>query len=143
MLLFNKILLILHFIGLAMGLSVTFANIVMAGIIDKAAPAEKSILGRFPLAMSRVGYIGLTLLWITGLTMVFTRWNGFQYLPSPAFHIKFTAVVLLTVAVIFIRVLELRIRRGDTAAIARIQVAGKVAALFALIAVIFAVWTFN
>jgi hypothetical protein len=142
MLLLNKILLIVHFIGLAMGLSVTFANIVMAGLIHKAAPAEKPILGRFPLEMSRVGYIGLTLLWVTGITMVFTRWNGFQYLP-PAFHIKFTAVVLLTIAVICIRVLELRIRKGNIAAVARIQTFGKMAALFALIAIIFAVWSFN
>jgi len=66
----NTILLILHFLGLAMGLSVSFSMMVMGGLIKKAAPSEKAVLGRFPPMMSRVGHIGLALLWISGLGMV-------------------------------------------------------------------------
>ena len=142
MLLFNKILLMLHFIGLAMGLSVAFANTTMAVLISRAAPPEKPILGRFPLAMTRVGMIGLSLLWATGLTMVFTRWRGFSTLP-PTFHVKLAAVVLLTITVGYIQHLEKRVRKGDSAAMARIETFGKVAFAFALIAIIFAVLTFN
>lgn len=142
MILFNKILLMLHFVGLAMGLSVAFANMTMAVLISRAAAPEKLILGRFPLAMTRVGMIGLALLWATGLTMVFTRWHGFSTLPS-TFHIKLTAVVLLTITVGYIQHLEKRVRRGDSAAVARIETVGKVAFALALIAIIFAVLTFN
>ena len=50
----NQILLILHFLGLTMGFSVTFAGMVMSGLIAKAAPPEKAALGRFPPLMMRV-----------------------------------------------------------------------------------------
>lgn len=142
MFLFNKILLMLHFIGLTMGFAVPFANIVMMSLINKATPPEKAILGRFPLAMSMVGKIGLVILWATGLTMVFTRWHGFSTLPT-TFHIKLTAVVLLTATIGYISHLEKRIKKGDAAALVRVQAVGKAAMGFALVAVIFAVLTFN
>lgn len=139
---FNETLLILHFLGLAMGLSVSIGNIVMLSLINKAAPPEKAILGRFPPAISRVGRVGLAILWLTGLTMVYTKWNGIGSLPW-TFHVKLTAVVLLTVLVAYITSLERRIHRGDTAAAAQIQVLGKFTTLPALVAVIFAVLTFD
>ena len=140
--LLNQILLILHFVGLAMGFSVTFANLVMTGIIDKAAPPEKAVLGRFPLTMSRVAEIGIALLWATGATMVYTKWGGFGALPWQ-FHVKLTAVVLLTLTVGYIHRLQKLARQGDTSAPARLQTFGKIATLCALTAVIFAVLTFE
>lgn len=142
MLVFNKILLMFHFLGLAMGLAVPFANIVMMSLIAKAAAPEKPILGRFPLAMGTVGKIGLGILWATGITMVFTRWAGFAAMPL-TFNIKLAAVVLLTITIGYIHFLEPRVRKGDAVAMARIVMAGKVAMALALIAVIFAVLTFN
>lgn len=142
MLLLNKILLMLHFLGLTMGLAVPFANIALAGLMAKAAPNEKMVLGRFPFSMSKIGKIGLTLLWATGITMVFTRWRGFANLPS-MFNFKMGAVVLLTLTVGYISMLEVKAKKGDTAAIARIQTVGKLAFLFGVLALIFAVLTFN
>jgi uncharacterized membrane protein len=132
----------LHFIGLAMGMSVPFANIAMAAVMDKAAPPEKAVLGRFPLTMSKVGKIGLSLLWVTGITMVFTRWHSFALLPS-LFMFKLTAVVLLTIVVGYISMLEMRVKKGDMTALPRIQQAGKAAFTLVLLAVVFAVLTFN
>lgn len=142
MLILNKILLMLHFLGLAMGLAVPFANIALAGLMAKAAPPEKMILGRFPFAMSKVGKIGLTLLWVTGVAMVFTRWKGFGNLPS-MFHWKLTAVILLTITIGIISMLEVKAKKGDAAVIARIQVVGKIAMALGILAVVFAVLTFN
>jgi hypothetical protein len=137
-----RVLLILHFVGLAMGLSVSFANLVMRGIINRAAPPERAILGRFPPAMSRVGHAGLTLLWVTGALLVFTKYGGFSRLP-PQFFIKLSAVVLLTVTVLYIAGQERRFKNGDLTAIPRIERAGKLAGLLALIAIVFAVLTFG
>jgi hypothetical protein len=142
LLLFNKILLMFHFVGLAMGLAVPFANIAMAAVMSKAAPPERAILGRFPLAVSKVGKIGLTLLWVTGVTMVFTRWAGFSAMLW-TFYVKLTAVVLLTIVVGYASMLEMRVKKGDQAAVLRIQKAGKVAFALALVAIVFAVLTFN
>lgn len=133
---------VLHFLGLAMGLSSGFANMVMAGLIRKAAPAEQAVLARFPPAMSRVGVTGLALLWISGLLIVWTRYGSFAILPRP-FIVKIAAVVLLTLAVIYIQILLPRAQRGDQAAMARIQLLGRMTAPLAIIAIIFAVITFG
>ena len=139
---FNTTLLILHFLGLTMGMSVTFGNMVMQPLIAKAAPAEKAVLGRFPPALSRVGHIGLALLWVTGATMAYTKWNGIVSLPW-TFHVKLTAVVLLTIVVGYLGVLERRIRQGDTAALGRLQRVAPLASLLAVVAIVFAVLTFD
>ena len=139
---YTEVLLILHFLGLAMGLSVSFANMVMGGVIGRAAPAERAILGRFPSAMSVVGKIGLATLWITGMLLFKQRGTSFGAMPWQ-FHAKLTAVVLLTVLVIYIHTLEGRSKRGDVAAGARIPTVGKGTLLLAVTAVIFAVLTFR
>jgi hypothetical protein len=142
MLVLNQALLILHFLGLALGLSVPLANMVMGGLIAKAAPPDKAVLGRFPPLMGRVGKVGLALLWVTGLSMVNTKYAGFASLPW-RFYAKLTAVILLTLTVGYVDVQERATRKGDVTALGRIERAGKLAAVFALIAVIFAVITFN
>ena len=138
----DQTLMVVHFLGLAMGLSTGFANMVMAGLIDKAAAPEKAILGRFPPAMSRIGAIGLTLLWISGISIVMTRYGTFSILPRP-FIVKLAAVVLLTLAVIYINILMPKAQRGDAAAMARIRTLGMLTGPLAIIAIIFAVITFG
>ena len=142
MIVLNQVLLILHFVGLTLGFTVSIANMVMLGLINTAAPAEKPVLGRFPPAVSRVGRIGLSILWVTGAIMVYTRWNGFASLPWQ-FHVKLTAVIILTIAVVIIYRLEQRIARGDAAAMGTLQNVAKVASLSALTALIFAVLAFD
>lgn len=138
----DQTLMVVHFLGLAMGLSTGFANMVMAGLIAKAAPNDKAVLSRFPPAMSRIGVVGLALLWGSGLAIVFTRYGTFSILPR-SFIVKLSAVVLLTLAVTYIHVLMPRAQRGDAAAQARIQLLGKLTAPLAIIAIIFAVITFG
>lgn len=139
---YTELLLVLHFLGLAMGLSVSFSNMVMAGLIGRAEPPDRAILGRFPPAMSRVGKFGIALLWITGLLMFMQRGTPFSSMPWQ-FHAKIAAVVLLTLLVLYITMLEGRARKGDMAAAARIANVGKVTFLLAVTAVIFAVLTFK
>ena len=139
---FSYTLLILHFFGLALGLSVSIANVVMLGVIAKAAPNERPALARFLPAMSRVGRAGLALLWATGFAMLYTRWNGFNGLPW-TFHVKLTAVVVLTLAVTYLASLEKRIARGDASVGPQMRTFGGLATLSAVTAVIFAVLTFD
>jgi len=139
---FNHVVLILHFLGLALGFSVSFANLVMGRLISAAPPQEKAVLSQFPPNMSRVGSIALSLLWVTGLIPVFTKWGGFATL-TWQFYVKLAAVLLLTATVLRIHRLERLLQRGDSAAGARIQSAGKVAMSLAVVALVFAVLTFG
>lgn len=138
----DNLLVVVHFVGLGMGLSVGFANMVMAGIIAKAAPAEKGVLGRFAPAMSKIGVTGLVLLWGSGIAIVMTRYGRFDILPR-TFVYKLIAVVLLTLTVAYIEVLLARVKKGDTSALATIQVLGRFTGIFSLVAIIFAVITFS
>lgn len=138
----NQVLLFLHFLGMALGFSVSFGNIVVSGLIAKAAPPERVALGRFPPAAGRLGRAGLALLWVTGVVLVYTRWNGFATLPWQ-FHVKLTAVVLLTLTTEYIHWLERLARKGDPSALARIEPFGKAATVLALTALLFAVLTFD
>jgi len=138
----NDALLVLHFIGLALGLSASFANMAMGRLIATAPPNEKAVLGRFPPVMGRLGGAGLLLLWATGLTLLFRKWGGFALLAG-WFHAKLTMVVLLTLVVGFIHMQEARARRGDATAMARIVPAARLGFLLAILAVVFAVMTFH
>jgi hypothetical protein len=138
----DHFLVIVHFVGLAMGLGSGFAQMVMAGLMAKAAPPEKAVLGRFPPAMGKIGVIGLSLLWLTGLSIVWTRYGTFSILPR-TFIYKLVAVVLLTLIVLTIQVLQRRAQKGDMAAMARMQMLGRMTGPLALIAIIFAVITFG
>lgn len=138
-----KTLLAFHFLGLALGLSVPFANIVLGSIAANATPEEKKAYAKFPPRMARVGDVGLALLWISGLSMVFVKFGGFGSLPW-TFHVKLTAVVVLTLGVGYI---HSQMRKAftdfDHAALAKIQKMGKVTLLAALVALVFAVVTFG
>jgi hypothetical protein len=138
----DHFLVILHFVGLALGFTSGFGNMAVAGLIAKAAPQEKAILGRVPPALGRLGVIGLALLWGSGLAIIQTRYGTFAILPRP-FIVKLSAVVLLTILVVYMQVLQARAQRGDAAALARIQVLGRLTGPLALIAVIFAVIKFG
>jgi len=138
----NQLLLVLHFFGLTMGFAVSISGMVMMSLINKAAPPEKAVLARFPPVMSRVGDVGLVLLWVTGITLVFTKWGGFGVLPWQ-FHVKLTAVALLTLVVGYIHMLQGRARRGNAGAAAQIPTVAKIALLLAVTAVVFAVLTFD
>src|SRR5687767_5221851 len=94
----DHFLVVVHFLGLAMGLGSGFAQMIMAGLMAKASVQDKAVLARFPPAMGRVGVIGLVLLWVSGLSIIQTRYGSFSILPR-TFIYKLTAVVLLTLAV--------------------------------------------
>jgi hypothetical protein len=139
---FNEFLRVLHFIGLALGFAVPAANMVMGGLIAKAAPPEKGVLGRFPPLMSRLGKVGLVLVWVTGLILVYTKWAGFATFTWP-FWAKLGAVALLTITVTYIHALERRVRDGDASALPRIETFGKIATACTLLALVFAVVAFG
>jgi hypothetical protein len=132
----------LHFVGLALGVGSGFAQIAVGILIGRATGPDRAVLIRMRPALGQMGGIGLGLLWITGLTLVFTRWGGFGSLPG-VFHAKVTAVVLLTGMVGYSHRLLKQARLGDASAPGRLETAGKIMLLLSLTAVALAVYAFN
>jgi uncharacterized membrane protein len=137
-----RALLVLHFLGLAMGFATGFGNMIMAGIIARSTPDERRALMKFPPAIARVGDVGLVLLWLTGLTLVFVKWGGFGNMPG-LFHAKLTSVVLMTLLIGFVHSQAKGIAAGDPSTLGRVEIAGKAIFLLAVTTVALAVWTFN
>ena len=138
----NDVLLMLHFLGLAMGFSASFGNMVMMGIIAKAKPSEAMVLARFPPAIARVADGGLVLLWVTGIIMVFTRLGGPASMPA-FFWVKIVAVVALTGVVGYMHSLMGKAQRGNIASARQLPTFGRIASVCALLAIIFAVLAFQ
>ena len=136
------VLLILHFLGLAMGFAASFSGMVIMGLMGGATPQERPILARVPPAMTRVSDVGLLLLWASGLILLFYKWGGFANVPWQ-FHVKFTVVILLTLLIGYMHSLMAKARRGDAGAAARMQAMGRIAFVLAVTAVIFAVLAFH
>ena len=137
----NEILLMLHFFGLGGAFIAAAGNGIVASQIQRS-PADAPILSRLQPIFTRAGEIGLGLLWLTGITMVWTRWGGPEKLPG-AFWIKFGLVVLLTGAVIYLIMLGNRARAGDEAARRQLPMIGPFPGILLALVVIFAVWAFN
>jgi len=138
----NQLLLVLHFVGLGLGMTASFGSPAVGKLIEAAPEAEKRVLARVPAALSHLGGAGLLLLWATGLILTFTKWGGFGSLPWQ-FHVKLTGVVLLTGAVGMIHANQAKAKRGDAAAAARIPAIGTIATILTLVIVLFAVLTFD
>jgi hypothetical protein len=113
------VLLILHFIGLAMGVGTSFAAMALGISAKDLEPAER---GKFMLragpAVAKNGSIGLALLLISGIGMWLTRgvsevmaWGG------PAFHAKLTLIVILIGLFGYMQVLQKKAREGGGPAV--------------------------
>ena len=77
----NEVSLFLHFVGLALGFAAAFGNMTVGILIAKAAPAERVVLGRVPPALGVLGRSGIVTLWVTGVFLTYSKWDGGSVLP--------------------------------------------------------------
>jgi hypothetical protein len=138
----NEMLLFLHFFGLMLGA----AGGIGSGVIMRRAMAlpdeQAQTVRRLGPLLNTVALAGIALLWITGLILVWSKWNGFVNLPG-AFWIKFVFVILLTVFSGLARWIYVRARSGDMSLVPRLPVIGMAGGLSAVLAVLFAVYAFG
>jgi hypothetical protein len=138
----NEALLFLHFFGLMLGAAGGIASaIVMRRALALPVDEAKVLRGLGPI-LTNVSGIGLALLWITGLIMVWSKWDGFGSLPQ-LFWIKAIFILSLTVVHGLVHVTYGEIRKGNPAAAARLPKLGPLGGISALLAVLFAVLAFN
>ena len=99
------------------------------------------VRGLGPL-LSNVAHIGVALLWVTGLILVWSKWDGFASLPQ-LFWVKAIFILSLTAVAIFVHLTYAEIRKGNVAAASRLPKLGPIGGVSAILAVLFAVLTFN
>ncbi|MEP7173510.1 MAG: hypothetical protein ABI705_08485 [Aestuariivirga sp.] len=138
----NAALLFLHLVGLMLGAAGGFASaVIMRRALVLPADEAKVLRGLGPI-LSKVSATGVAVLWVTGLIMVWTKWDGFGNLPQ-MFWVKAIFILSLTVMTGLIHLTYAEIRKGNPAAAARLPKFGPLAGISALLAVLFAVIAFN
>ena len=138
----NDFVLFLHFVGLMLGAAGGLSSsIIMRRALTMGPEQAKTVRSLGPL-LANVAHIGVAVLWITGLILVWSKWNGPGSLPQ-LFWVKFVFVLTLTAASVFIHMTYAEIRKGNLAVASRLPKIGPVAGISALLAVLFASFAFG
>jgi hypothetical protein len=138
----NAILLFLHLVGLMLGAAGGFATAVIMRRAEAMPPQDAKVVRGLGPVLANVSAAGLVLMWLTGLILVWSRWNGPSSLPA-MFWVKAIFILSLTVVVGLIHHAYAEMRKGRMAAAARLPMLGPVAGASALCAVLFAVLAFS
>jgi len=129
-------LLILHFLAFSIGIGGGIANLVIGSKAAAADPVTKPVLGAASRAVGQIASVGLLFLWITGIAMVYTSWEGWASLPQ-LFWAKFAGVLVLTACSVLMNMHVIRAKRTGTppppATMRRLGIIGSGAAILALI----------
>lgn len=138
----REVMLILHFIGLTMGLGTSFAHAFLAIATAKMTQEEAAKFQLHSLVLSRMGHIGLTLLIISGLYLITPYW---KVLPSyPLLILKLVLVAILVLLITLIALSTKRAKQGNAEAeLKKMEKFGKLTLLIGLAIVVLAVYIFH
>ena len=104
-------MLILHFIGLTMGLGTSFAHAFLGIATSRMNSDEATKFRLHSLALSRMGHIGIVLLIFSGFYLIIPYW---AILPtSPLLMLKLVLVVILVILITLINLSSKKARKGD------------------------------
>ena len=138
----REAMLIIHFLGLAMGLGTSFAFMFL-GI--KGSKLDKEEGRKFALntsVLGTMGHIGLTMLIISGLYLMTPFWKTLN--ARSLLIVKLILVLVLTITIVLSSVYSNRVKKGGAASnLRKISVLGKVSLLTAISIVLLAVLSFH
>jgi hypothetical protein len=137
-------LLILHFLGLAMGIGTSF---FMAGMgirsASLAADDGPTLMANATAVASVLSLVSLLLLWGTGIALV-TVYDGLAESGGVFFYVKVGLALLLTIFVGVIHRLNVRMKRGGAESLVRaVERLGQTVLLLGVAVVVFAVLAFG
>lgn len=133
-------MLILHFIGLAMGLGTAFAHAFIRFHATKANNHEANNINS--KALSRMGTVGLLLLIIPGVYLILPFWGALALLPLLTLKLVLVALLIVLLAMIHYHSRKALLRDSETSAKA-VEVLGKISLTTTLTIVILAVLVFH
>lgn len=135
-------MLIIHFIGLAMGLGTSLAFMFLGMASAKMEETERLKFSLNILALSRMGHIGLTLLVISGIYLMTPFWRSLADIPLLV--VKLVLVLVLGALVGIISANSKKAKAGDTAMyLKKIATLGRFSLLTALTITVLAVLVFH
>lgn len=138
----REIMLILHFIGLALGLGTSFGHMFLGITASKMEPDEAKKFTLNTFALSTMGTIGIILLVLTGIYLIMPFWNVINTMPL--LIIKLILVIVLISLIILLNRFSEKAKTGDfEKQMKKIETLGKFSLLTALAIVVLAVLNFR
>lgn len=139
------ILLILHFIGLALGVGTGFAMMALGKSSAELPPEERTKFMLRASVLAKNGSIGLALLILSGLGMLVVRGFGTMFkLGGGAFHAKLTVVLIMAGLLGYMQVTLKKVREaGGGPLMAKLPKLGGAMLMLGLAAIVLAVLAFE
>ncbi|GHB63856.1 hypothetical protein [Persicitalea jodogahamensis] len=138
----REVMLILHFIGLTMGLGTSFAHAFLGIIVSKTTHDEAIQFRLHSLILSKMGNIGIVLLVISGLYLITPYWSVLPTLPL--LILKLVLIIILVVLIIIINIYSKKAMEGDAEEqLKKMELVGKMTMIIGLAIVILAVMIFH
>jgi hypothetical protein len=139
----DDFVLFLHFFGLTLVAAGGTAGGLLMQRAASLPPDQAATIRSMAPMLANVAAIGLALLWVTGLILIWSKWDGIENLPT-AFWIKFAFVVALTVFTVIIHVTYAQIRKTRNPALgSRLSKIGPASGISMLAALLFAAYAFH
>ena len=136
--------LIIHFIGLALGVGAGLAMFRLRSSVTDLPPAERGAFMQRASVLSKNSSVGLLLLIVSGVGLLLGHGvSAVMVAGGPMFHTKLTLVVILIGAFGYSQVLMKKARSGDAAAAARLPMISNLAVLLGISIIITAVLAFH
>jgi uncharacterized membrane protein len=135
-------MLMIHFLGLAMGVGTSFAYMFVALASGKMEQQEGLKFRLNSFVLSRMGHIGLALLFISGGYLMTPYWKSLS--STPLLMAKLALFLVLAALVGIIAANARRAKQGDAATyLKKIEPLGKLSLLTGLAIIILAVLVFH
>ncbi len=138
----REFMLIIHFIGLAMGLGTSFAFMFLGIASSKMEQTEAHKFMLKAFALTKMGQIGLVLLIVSGGYLMTPYWKTLSSIPL--LIIKLVLVLILAALIGYISAIAKKASQGETAKhLKKIRTVGQLALFIAIAIVILAVYIFH
>ncbi len=138
----RDLMLIIHFIGLAMALGTGFANLFLGMVASKLEPAEKGSFMSKTLILGRMGQIGLVLLILSGFYLMTPYWQALGAMPLMIIKLILVALLVILVIIIILIVRKSK-NESNPALLAKIKPFGIMNFLLGVAIVVLAVLIFH
>ncbi len=138
----REVMLILHFLGLAMGLGTSFAHMFLSTATSNMGEDEATKFRLRTLVLMRMGHIGLALLLISGLYLITPYWKVLSSMPLLIAKLVLVALLITLISMISIAARKAQ-RSGSPADIKKIVPIGKITFLVGIAIVVLAVCVFR
>src|SRR5688500_4929847 len=119
----RELMLIIHFIGLAMALGAGFANLFLGTVASKLESAESGRFMSKTAILVRMGQVCLSLLLLSGLYLIAPYWSALGEMPLLIAKLSLVAILLILVSCILLIARKAK-KQNNPAILAKIKPLG-------------------